>query len=81
MTNVCEHQPHALGAPVRCANVERDAMPGARDGERAMPDAQWIVAGCAARQPPCVEAWPLQRRGEGGGASGIRARIMETCYT
>ena len=56
-------------------------MPGARDGERAMPDARWIVAGCAARQPPCVEAWPLQRRGEGGGASGIRARIMETCYT
>ena len=26
------------------------------DGERVMPEARWTIAGCAARQPSCVEA-------------------------
>ena len=59
----------------RCArsHAERDAMPRPGDAEWPMPDARWTVAGCAARQPPCVEAWPLQWRGVPETARGRRA--------
>ena len=68
-----EHQCHARGPAVRCENAARDAMQGAGDAQWPMPDARREAARSATRQPLCVEAWPLQWRGDPETARGRRA--------
>ena len=51
MTTAGKANPTHSAPPVRCADAARDAMPIARDGERAMPDARRSVAGSAAGGP------------------------------
>ena len=72
-----EYPCHARSSTVRSADAARDAMPGAGDGERAMPDARREAARRPARQPPCVEAWPLLARGDRAPAGGHGAGTFD----
>ena len=74
------HASGASGPAVRCEDPARDAMPGAGDGERALPDARREAARRSAREPSRLEAWHLLRRGHraAAGGRGVDSRATQS---
>ena len=58
---------------IHAMHAAMDAMQGPGDGEWPVPDARGEAARRPDRQPTCVEAWPVQWRGNPETARGCGA--------